>query len=41
MKLYTVYGPAEHLDGTIHETREIAEERHGGGLDHFDGTTSE
>ena len=41
MKLYTVYGPAEHKDGTIHETREIAEERHGSGLDHFDGEVSE
>lgn len=41
MKLYTVYGPAEHLDGVVHETREIAEERHDSGLDHFDGVVTE
>ncbi len=39
MKLYTVYGPAEHRDGVIHETKEIAEADHE--KDHFDGTTTE
>lgn len=39
MKLYTVYGPAEHRDGVIHETREIAEASHE--QDHFDGKTTE
>ncbi len=39
MKLYTVYGPAEHRDGVIHETKEIAEADHE--QDHFDGTTTE
>ncbi len=39
MKLYTVYGPAEHRDGVVHETREIAEANHE--ADHFDGTTTE
>ncbi len=39
MKLYTIYGPAEHRDGTIHETREIGEANHD--ADHFDGTTTE
>lgn len=36
MKLYTVYSPPEHKDGTIHETKQIAEQ----GEEHFDGQTS-
>jgi mannose-6-phosphate isomerase-like protein (cupin superfamily) len=39
MKLYTVYGPAEHKEGTIHPTKQEAEENHE--KDHFDGTLSE
>lgn len=39
LKLYTVYGPAEHKEGVIHKTREIAEQNHA--EDHFDGTTTE
>ncbi len=39
MKLYTVYSPAEHRDGVIHKTKEIAEAEHEKG--HFDGTTTE
>lgn len=39
MKLYTIYGPAEHRDGTIHSTREEGEKMHE--QDHFDGKTTE
>lgn len=39
MKLYTLYGPAEHRDGVVHATREEAEQNHD--VDHFDGTTTE
>jgi len=35
MKLYTVYSPPEHKDGTVHATKaDEAEE-------HFDGKTTE
>ena len=37
MKLYTLYAPPEHKDGTVHQTRAeamVAE-------DHFDGQTTE
>ena len=37
MKLYTVYGPPEHIDGTIHPTKADADEAH----EHFDGRTTE
>ena len=39
MKLYTVYSPPNHIDGTIHKTKKDAEadEEH----DHFDGKTTE
>ena len=37
LKLYTIYGPPEHLDGTIHETCDDAEHDH----EHFDGKTTE
>jgi mannose-6-phosphate isomerase-like protein (cupin superfamily) len=37
MKLYTLYAPPEHADGTVHKTREDAEASH----EHFDGTTTE
>ena len=38
MKLYTVYSPANHLDGTIHPTKQdaMADEE-----EHFDGKTTE
>jgi hypothetical protein len=28
LKLYTIYAPPEHLDGTIHKTREDALHEH-------------
>jgi len=37
MKLYTVYSPPNHKDGTIHATKEIAEANE----EHFDGKTTE
>lgn len=38
MKLYTVYAPPNHKDGTIHKTKAEAQADEG---EHFDGTTSE
>ena len=38
MKLYTVYSPPNHLDGTIHKTKADAEADEG---EHFDGKTTE
>ena len=35
LKLYTIYSPPEHKDGTIHKTKQDAKE------EHFDGKTSE
>ena len=37
MKLYTVYSPPNHKDGTIHTTKEVAEANE----EHFDGKTTE
>ena len=37
LKLYTIYGPPEHLDGTVHKTCAEAEASH----EHFDGKTTE
>ena len=37
LKLYTIYGPPEHVDGTIHKTCAEASEAH----EHFDGKTTE
>lgn len=37
MKLYTVYSPPEHKDGTVHKTKREAMEAH----EHFDGATTE
>jgi mannose-6-phosphate isomerase-like protein (cupin superfamily) len=37
LKMYTIYGPPEHVDGKIHETREDAENDE----EHFDGKTTE
>lgn len=38
MKLYTVYAPPNHKDGTIHQTKADAQADEG---EHFDGTTTE
>jgi mannose-6-phosphate isomerase-like protein (cupin superfamily) len=35
LKLYSIYSPPEHKDGTVHKTKADAAE------DHFDGKTSE
>ena len=37
LKLYTIYGPPEHIDGTVHKTSADAQAAH----EHFDGRTSE
>lgn len=37
LKLYTIYGPPEHVDGTIHASKADAEAAH----EHFDGRTTE
>jgi mannose-6-phosphate isomerase-like protein (cupin superfamily) len=37
LRLYTIYGPPEHIDGTIHKTKTEAEAAH----EHFDGVTTE
>ena len=37
LRLYTIYGPPEHLDGTVHKTCADAAADH----EHFDGRTTE
>lgn len=37
LKMYTIYSPAHHADGTVHQTKEVAMNDD----EHFDGTTSE
>lgn len=37
LKLYTIYGPPEHIDGTVHATKAQADAEH----EHFDGVTTE
>jgi len=37
LKLYTIYGPPEHRDGVVRETKADAEASE----EHFDGTTTE
>lgn len=37
LRLYTLYGPPEHRDGTVHATKADAEHQE----EHFDGRTSE
>ena len=37
LKLYTIYGPPEHIDGTVHRTCDDARAAH----EHFDGKTTE
>ncbi|MFZ7094991.1 cupin domain-containing protein [Luteimonas dalianensis] len=39
LKIYTLYGPPEHRDGTVHATVEIAEKQHE--ADHYDGKPTE
>jgi mannose-6-phosphate isomerase-like protein (cupin superfamily) len=39
LKMYTIYGPPEHKDKTVHKTKEQAEEQEE--ADHFDGKTTE
>lgn len=37
LKLYTLYAPPEHRDGTVHATKAIADAQE----EHFDGKTTE
>ena len=37
LKLYTIYAPPHHLDGTVHATKEVADQDD----EHFDGKISE
>ena len=37
LKMYTIYGPPEHIDKTIHRTKDDADKHH----EHFDGKTTE
>ena len=37
LKLYTIYGPPEHVDKTVHRTKGDADSAH----EHFDGRTTE
>ena len=37
LKLYTIYGPPEHGEGTVHPTKADADADH----EHFDGRTTE
>lgn len=37
LKLYTLYGPPEHVDGTVHATKAEADASE----EHFDGKTTE
>jgi mannose-6-phosphate isomerase-like protein (cupin superfamily) len=39
LKLYTIYGPPEHLDGVVHRDKAQADADHEN--DHWDGETSE
>ncbi len=41
LKLYTIYSPAHHKEGTIHETKALAEAAEERGDEEFDGTTTE
>ena len=37
LRLYSIYGPPEHIDGTVHKTCAEANAAH----EHFDGRTTE
>lgn len=39
LKLYSIYGPPEHIDGVVHHTKADAEKRHAD--EEWDGKTSE
>ena len=39
LRFYTLYGPPEHKDGTVHATKADAEANHD--ADHWDGKTTE
>ena len=39
LKMYTIYGPPEHKDKTVHRTKAVAEKNEED--DHFDGKTTE
>ncbi len=39
LRLYTIYGPPEHRDGTVHKDKEQADRDHEN--DHWDGETTE
>lgn len=39
LKLYTLYGPPDHKDRTVHKTKADAEAQHD--ADHWDGKTTE
>jgi mannose-6-phosphate isomerase-like protein (cupin superfamily) len=39
LRLYTLYGPPEHKEGTVHRDKDQAERDHEN--DHFDGRTTE
>lgn len=39
LRLYTIYGPPEHKDGVVHETKEQAERDHDN--DEWEGETTE
>lgn len=37
LRFYTIYGPPEHIEGTVHKTKAEADASH----EHFDGRTTE
>jgi mannose-6-phosphate isomerase-like protein (cupin superfamily) len=37
LRVYTIYGPPEHVDGVVHKTKAAADAAH----EHFDGRTTE
>ena len=41
LQFYTIYSPAHHKDGVIHETKAIAEEAEEDWTDEFEGETTE
>ena len=41
LKMYTIYSPAHHKDGTVHVTKEDAERAEKSGDEEFDGVTTE
>ena len=41
LKMYTIYSPAHHKDGTVHVTKEDADKAEESGDEEFDGVTTE